>query len=219
MGVGHGETPRSISGEEIASCNCAWGCPCQFNALPTTGRCEAFVAWRIDKGYFGDTSLDGIVFASVLWFPGAVHEGNGKALHVVDEKATAAQRAAIEALVSGQHGGGAFEIFAAVTPNKLGTVSAAITFESHREARIGKIRIPGVGETQIEPITNPVTGETHRARIDLPDGFEFKLAEVGNTVACSVNSSGISFELSNTYAQLNPSTGRARLSAQRTAQI
>ena len=64
------KTPWSIAGEEIASCNCAWGCPCQFNALPTTGRCEAFVAWRIDNGHFGDTSLDGLVFASVLWFPG-----------------------------------------------------------------------------------------------------------------------------------------------------
>ena len=197
------KTPWSISGEEIASCNCAWGCPCQFNALPTSGRCEALVAWRIDKGHFGDTSLDGVVFASVLWFPGPVHEGNGKALHVVDQEATAAQRSAIEALVSGEHGGTAFEIFAAVTPNRLGVVSAPITLESHREARIGTISIPGVGHTTIEPIRNPVTGETHRARIDLPDGFEYKLAEVGNTVACSVSYSGVSFELSNTYAQLN----------------
>jgi hypothetical protein len=195
--------PWSISGEEIASCNCAWGCPCQFNALPTTGRCEAFVAWRIDKGHFGDTALDGLVFASVLWFPGPVHEGNGKVLHIVDDKATAAQRSAIDALVGGQHGGTAFEIFSAVTPHKLGTVSAPITFESQREARIGRINIPGIGETKIEPIKNPVTGETHRARIDLPDGFEYKLAEVGNTVACSVSSAGVSFELANTYAQLN----------------
>lgn len=169
------KAPWSITGEEIASCNCAWGCPCQFNARPTTGRCEAFAAWRIDKGYFGDTSLDGVVFASVLWFPGAVHEGNGKALHIVDERATPPQRAAIE----------------------------AITFESDRDARIAKIGIPDVGETRIEPIKNPVTGETHRARIDLPDGFEYKLAEVGNTVACSVSSAGVSFQLSNTYAQLN----------------
>ena len=192
-----------ISGEELGSCNCAWGCPCQFNALPTTNRCEALVAWQIDKGHFGDTPLDGVVFGAVLWFPGAVHEGNGKVLYIVDERATAAQRAAIEALVSGQHGGAAFEIFSAVTPNKLGVISAPITFESQREERIGKISIPGVGHTHVEPIKNPVTGEPHRARIDLPDGFEYKLAEVGNTVACSVDSAGISFELSNTYAQLN----------------
>ena len=85
-----------------------------------------------------------------------MHEGNGKALQIVDEKATAAQRSAIEALLSGQHGGAAFEIFSAVTPNKLGTVSAPITFVSDRETRVGKI-----------------------------------------------SSAGVSFELANTYAQLN----------------
>ena len=197
------KTPWNISGESIGSCNCAWGCPCQFNALPTTGRCEALAAWRIDKGHFGDTSLAGVVFAGVVWFPGPVHEGNGKVLWVIDAMATAGQRSAIEALVSGQHGGAVFEIFAAVAPHKLGTVSATITFESDREARIATISIPGVGETKIEPIKNPVTGETHRARIDLPDGFEYKFAEMGNTVSCSVSSAGISFELANTYAQLN----------------
>jgi hypothetical protein len=29
-----------ISGDAVGSCNCAWGCPCQFNAEPTHGRCE-----------------------------------------------------------------------------------------------------------------------------------------------------------------------------------
>jgi hypothetical protein len=197
------QTPWRISGEELASCSCAWGCPCQFNARPTSGRCEALAAWRIDKGHFGETPLDTVVFASLLWFPGAVHEGNGKVLHVIDEKATAAQRAAVEALLMGTQGGVAFEIFAAVTPNKLGVVSARITFESDREARIGKISIPGVAESRVEPIKNPVTGEPHRARIDLPDGFEYKVAEVGNTVACSVSAGGIAFDLSNSYAQLN----------------
>jgi hypothetical protein len=35
-----------IAGEEVGNCNCTWGCPCQFNALPTTGHCEAFLAWH-----------------------------------------------------------------------------------------------------------------------------------------------------------------------------
>ena len=191
-------------GRNSASCNCAWGCPCQFNALPTRGRCDALAAWRIDEGHFGDTSLDGVVFASVFWFPGAVHEGNGKVLHVVDEKATAEQRAAIEALLSGQHGGAAFEIFSAVTPNKLGTVSASITFESHREARIGKISIPGVGETEDRADQEPGDGrDAPRPHRSAGWRRTYKLAEVGNTVACSVSAAGISFELSNTYAQLN----------------
>jgi hypothetical protein len=48
--------------KEFASCNCSWGCPCQFNALPTTGRCEAFVTCLISNGYFGNTRLDGVLF-------------------------------------------------------------------------------------------------------------------------------------------------------------
>ncbi|MGQ0734153.1 MAG: DUF1326 domain-containing protein [Acidobacteriota bacterium] len=205
-GRGRGVTPQTdwrLSGEELASCSCDWGCPCQFNARPTTGHCAVLVAWRIDKGHFQATSLDGVVFGSVVWFPGAVHEGDGKILHIVDDKATPAQRAAIEALVSGQHGGAAFEIFAAVTPHKLGTISAPIAFASDREARTGHISIPGVGTTKVEPIRNPVTGEAHRARIELPNGFEYKVAEMGNTVSCSVNASGVAFDLQNTYAQLN----------------
>ena len=30
-------TDWMIRGPEIASCNCSYGCPCQFNALPTDG--------------------------------------------------------------------------------------------------------------------------------------------------------------------------------------
>jgi hypothetical protein len=40
----------------------------------------------------------------------------------------------------------AFKIFSAVTSNKLDTVPAPITFESDREARVGKIRIFGSGK-------------------------------------------------------------------------
>jgi hypothetical protein len=36
----------------------AYGCPCQFNALPTHGNCEAVAGMQIDQGYHGDTPLD-----------------------------------------------------------------------------------------------------------------------------------------------------------------
>jgi hypothetical protein len=35
-------------------------------------------------------------------------------------------------------------------------------------------------ELTIEPIRNPVTGAPHRALIRLPEGFEFREAEVGS---------------------------------------
>jgi len=50
----------SISGPEIANCNCDFSCPCQFNALPTHGDCRAMTAMRIDKGHFGDLDLSGV---------------------------------------------------------------------------------------------------------------------------------------------------------------
>ena len=65
----------------------------------------------------------------------------------------------------------------------------------------GVLTVAGVDGCAVDRLRS--VAETHRARIDLPDGFEYKLAEVGNTVACSVSSAGVSFELANTYAQLN----------------
>jgi len=51
---------------------------------------------------------------------------------------------------------------------------------------------------------DPVTGEEHRARIVLPDGFEYKEAEVGNTVLLRVQSGApLVVEHADTYAQLN----------------
>ncbi len=40
-------------GPEYAKCNCDYGCPCQSNALPTDGTCNAFAMMRTDmRNYF-----------------------------------------------------------------------------------------------------------------------------------------------------------------------
>ena len=41
-----------IKGTEFANCNCIYACPCQFNALPDKGFCEAVVGYQIDAGTF-----------------------------------------------------------------------------------------------------------------------------------------------------------------------
>jgi hypothetical protein len=198
------KTDWRITGEEIGSCNCAWGCPCQFDALPTTGRCEAFVGWQIREGYFGNTRLDDVRFARIFSWPGPIHEGNGTRQLIIDAQATPEQRDALMAIESGEQGGPVFEIFAAVCPNVLETVYAPISLKSDRERREATFHIPGVGESRIEPIKNPVTGEEHRARIVLPNGFEYEEAEMGNTVYVHVKSDEkVAFEHENTYAQLN----------------
>ena len=67
------------------------------------------------------------------------------------------------------------------------------------EKRTGRMSIPGVAEMSAEPIRNPVTGAEHRARIDLPHGFEYRIAEMGS--ASSSVKGQIAMELKNSYGQ------------------
>ena len=61
--------------------------------------------------------------------------------------------------------------------------------------------IPGVLEASGRPIVSPATGEEHRVRIDIPNGIEFELAEIGSA---STKASGpIALELEDTYGQFN----------------
>jgi hypothetical protein len=148
--------------------------------------------------------LDGVRFAGAVWWPGAVYEGNGVLRTIVDEQATSEQREALLALATGQHGGTYFEVFAAVCPNRIVPLFAPINFNCDREKRRATISIKGIVESEVEPIRNPATGEEHRARIVLPNGFEYKEAEMGNTVNCRVSAGDkLTFELKNNYAQLN----------------
>ena len=50
-----------------------------------------------------------------------------------------------------------------------------------------------------EPIRNPVTGAEHRVRIDFPQSFEFRLAEIGS--GTSKTTGAIALDLQATYGQ------------------
>ena len=66
------------------------------------------------------------------------------------------------------------------------------------------MRIPGVLDSKIEPIRNPVTGDEHRVRIVMPGGFEFEEAEIANSVHLrSTAGTALDFDLENTFGQLN----------------
>ena len=95
-------TDWMIRGPEIASCNCSYGCPCQFNALPTDGTCRAAVGIQIDKGHYGKVKLDGLRLAATAAWPGPIHMGHGEIQPIVDERATPEQREALLKIMSGQ---------------------------------------------------------------------------------------------------------------------
>jgi len=192
----------AIRAREFVSCNCAYGCPCQFNALPTHGFCEAVAGMQIDTGHHGDTPLDGLRFVGIFKWPGPIHEGKGEAAVVIDERATEAQRTALLRILSGQDtepGATIFQVFSTTFEKFHAPIFAAIDLAVDIDARIGRLVVRGVTEGRGEPIKNPVSGEEYRVRIDIPKGFEYTLAEMGR--AWTSVSSPMQFELADTYAQ------------------
>ena len=177
-----------MRGPEIANCNCAWGCPCQFNALPTHGNCQAMTGMRIDEGHFGDTRLDGLAWVGMFRWPGPIHEGQGEAFVVIDESADESQRNALLTILSGgetEPGATIFNVFATVIDTLHEPAFLPIHFDLDIDKRMGSLKVEGLIQTEIEPIRNPVTGAEHRARVVLPHGFEYHEAEYasGNTRA------------------------------------
>lgn len=172
----------SIEGREFVHCNCAYGCPCQFNALPTHGNCHAVAMMQIKKGHHGDTELDGLRFGMIASWPGPIHEGGGQVVPIIDERATPEQREALLRISSGEDtepGATLFQVFSTTFETVHDPVFAAIDFEIDVDGRTARLTVPGWIEGRGEPIVNPMTGEQHRARINLPTGFEYDVCEVG----------------------------------------
>src|SRR3712207_7833229 len=42
-------TAWRLSGTLLIACNCDYGCPCNFNARPTQGKCEGGWIWHVDR--------------------------------------------------------------------------------------------------------------------------------------------------------------------------
>jgi hypothetical protein len=158
-----------ISGTVLVGCNCDYGCPCNFNAPPTSGDCEGGWVWRIDQGRFDDVDLEGLTLAVFADWPKAIHEGGGKAIALYDERADERQRAALEALLRGGEGG-PWGIFIN-TYELLEVIPAPVEFESNGEH--SRYKIGDYAELQVEPIKNPVTGAEVRAAVVLPSGLVF----------------------------------------------
>ncbi|MBV9633564.1 MAG: DUF1326 domain-containing protein [Methylobacteriaceae bacterium] len=171
-----------LKGRNFSHCNCSYGCPCQFNALPTHGNCHAVVGIAVDEGYHGTTKLDGLKFGGIFKWPGAIHQGHGEAVPIVDSRATPAQREAIFRIMSGQDtepGATFFQVYGSTLEKVHEPVFADIELDIDVDARKARFVVPGAVEARGEPIRNPVTGNEHRARIDMPEGFEFTQAEAG----------------------------------------
>jgi hypothetical protein len=160
----------SLQGTVLVACNCDYGCPCNYNARPSTGHCEGGWMWVIEKGERDGNSLDGLACSVFAAWPGAIHEGGGKAVAFYDERADDEQRGHLRTLLKGEDGG-PWSIF-------INTYSLEdpkpVPFEVELAEHRSKLTIPDHVELAMEPIHNPVTGvEVHPGTV-LPEGLVFK---------------------------------------------
>ena len=196
-------TDWMIRGPEIATCNCAFGCPCQFNALPTNGDCRAAVGMQIDKGHYGDIKLDGLKWAATAAWPGPIHMGHGEIQPIVDERATEAQREALLKIMSGQDtepGATFFQVFVSMCDKVHPPMFKHIEFIADLHSCEGQITVPGVVQVRTQAIKNPITGKSHHPKVSLRAGFEYAEAEYASG---TVKSAGpIVLDTSGTHAHL-----------------
>ena len=193
-----------ITGVSFGNCNCSYGCPCQFEALPTHGHCQGFEVFRVDAGHFGAVRLDGLHAALIYAWPGPIFKGGGAMQAIIDERADEGQRQALATVLHGGEttpGATHWWVFHAMSSTVHPALYASIAFEVDIEARTAKVSIPGILESTGQPIRSPATGDVHRVRIEIPNGIEFERAEIGS--ATTRAGGRITLNLRDTYGQFN----------------
>lgn len=50
----------AMTGLMADACQCRVFCPCEFSSTPSEGRCDDMAILHIDKGHYGDVTLDGL---------------------------------------------------------------------------------------------------------------------------------------------------------------
>ena len=170
----------SMQGLEFVNCNCNWGCPCQFNGLPSHGSCRALTFVDVERGRFGEVALDGLRWGMLAAWPGPIHLGKGTFQTVIDERADARQRAALESISQGREtepGKLIWQVFSTTIERFLPTLVKPIDLSIDLAKRTARLHVPGLVEGAAEPIRNPMTGDPHPVLVTLPTGFEFTEAQ------------------------------------------
>ena len=169
--------------ETYDNCNCAINCGCQFNLPSTHGYCQSAFVGTVVEGHFNDTPLAGLNWAALYKWPGEIADGNGRRKIIIDERADAAQRTALETIISGEAGkplSNLFSVLASTCSELCETRFLRIDLVADLEARTAKVEIPGILKSSARPKINEFTGEPFHIALARPSGsFEFIYAELG----------------------------------------
>ena len=195
------KTAWQLQGLYLDSCNCDWGCPCQFNARPTHGKCEGLFGIQIKDGNYGSTKIDGLNLVWIASYPGAIHEGHGKASMYIDNTATDEQFDVLSKIITGKAKGSAFDVYSATLDHFEEPKRAKITFQANGIR--SQVKAEGICESQLEPIRNPVTGKDHRVVLEFPSGgFESTRMDMASSRMLVVNDGYFDFRYEGTYGSI-----------------
>jgi hypothetical protein len=167
----------TLKGTVLIACNCDYGCPCNFNARPSRGKCEGGWTWHVERGSFDDVTLDGLNFSVYASWPGAIHEGNGEAVILFDERAHDRQRDAIATLVGGNVGG-PWGVLAWTWATRIAG-PLPVPYDLQLSGIGSRVKAGNVVELESMLIKNPVSGKEAHPRMILPEGLIVKQADLG----------------------------------------
>lgn len=194
-------TSWSMRGEYVKSCSCDAGCPCEFWSPPTRHWCRGMGCMRISEGHFGNTPLTGLKWAWLYDFPGPPHEGHGRILRIIDDRADPAQRAVLGEILAGRAGGDWFELMAATATDALPVQYSPIEFRADLTERTAHVLILGRLESITQPIRHPITRNPQRISIERPEGLEFRRATTATAKVLRALG-GITFDLPGSHSSL-----------------
>ena len=146
-----------VNGQYFETCSCDYLCPCtpgNFTGKQTLGYCNFAFVFHVDRGRYGNTTLDGLNFAIVGQAPGPTFaDGNAAVGLISDERATPEQQQALVQIGSGQ-GGGPMAAFAPFITKMLGVEAKPIHFE--KKGMTCSVSIPGVLDQAVEGVPSTV---------------------------------------------------------------
>lgn len=173
----------TLAGQVLVACNCDWGCPCNFNARPSRGFCQGGWIWMIENGQVDGVSLSGLGAAVFAKWPGAIHEGGGRATCYIDASGDDAQRAVLTRMIRGELGG-PWGVF--IKTYDLAAPVAA-RFDVHLAAHGSRATIGDAVELELQKIRNPVTQAEVHPEVVLPEGLVVKRGGVAASSVFRVN--------------------------------
>ncbi|MER3408556.1 MAG: VldV [Thermoleophilia bacterium] len=149
-----------LAGEYFENCNCDVLCPCITSSMAGPAdneRCQVPLVMHIERGEKDGVSLDGLNAILLIDSPAVMGEGGWRVAVYIDETADESQRQALGDILSGAAGGPP-EALAPLIGEVLGVKYVRIEYQVANGNR--SVRVPGIMDFEVEPVTNPGTGET-----------------------------------------------------------